>query len=395
MRRLLGALPFALACDGGATAEAPPECAPTGDGVHVLCLEVDAADLAALLIDPFADVEVPAGAWLDGVRHEGAALELHGGFARTVAKKSYRLRLGDDAVPVRLFDGALESHKRVVLQAAWVDPSFLRNRLTFDAVRAAGGLAPRLAHARVRLNGAPLGLFQVVERIDKHYLRRHGFGDRVNLYKAEDHAADFGPTDQPLEGYDHEIAGGPVDDLADLLAALDATPLDLAAYEEAIAPRLDLADVSRYHRVHSFAMDRDAYTKNYFLARDLAATPGTPTARFRLISWDADATFCQNWDGTAVPPTPREVHGWDQLAARLFAIPAYREAHLADYRAALADALDAGALLADVAALAEVIAADARADLASWQPGLDFDAEVARLAGCVAARDEVMTDVLE
>ena len=96
----------------------------------------------------------------------------------------------------------------------------------------------------------------------------------------------------------------------------------------------------------TFAQNRDAYSKNYYLHHELS-----PDARFRLISWDADATFCQRWDGVALPPDDTRWHGWDVFSPRLLGIDSYREAYVADYLDALDHELAAEGILASIDAL--------------------------------------------
>jgi hypothetical protein len=353
--------------------------------------------------DPRAPVEVPVTLWIDGLwigeADAGPAaptIEIHGGTSRRYPKTSYRLTFGPDAIALALFGDRPDDEKKVVLQASWIDRTFLRNRVVFDAVRAAGGLAPRVDFARVVVRGERLGFFELIERVDKHFLRRQGLAvDDANLYKAETREADLGPAADPLEGYDHEL-GDPsrADDLADLLEAIDTTPTTAEAYASTIEPRISIDDVLVYQRVHTFAMDRDGFVKNYYLFHDLAARVGDPASRFRWISWDADATFCQTWKGEPLAGTDAAWHGPDVLSGRLFDIPAYRDRHAAAYAAALDGALAAAPQIAAVRALAERIAPDARADLAAWQPAEDFDAAVDRLTDCLAAREEAMRSAI-
>jgi hypothetical protein len=97
----------------------------------------------------------------------------------------------------------------------------------------------------------------------------------------------------------------------------------------------------------------------------------------------------------ALPPDDARGHGWDVFSPRLLGIDTYRAAYLADYLDALDHELAAEGILAAVDELVATIGPHARADLARWQPELDFDAEIARLRACVPRRVEVMRGVLE
>ena len=400
MRRLALLSFLALACGGGPEPAdagpdaATPECAARGD-VHALCITVAEADWELLHQDPIADTEILVDLVIDGERHRDVTFKLHGGYARTVPKKSYRFHLAaGDLAEVDLFGDGVEGLDRLVLQAAWIDPTFLRNKLTLDLVRAAGGLAPRVGFARLTVNGVDHGLYTTVERVDDVFLAKHGLPADCNLYKAEGNEADWRPKADDLLGYDQEIGAPPNADLTTLIDTCAATPETAADFAAAVEPLLDVEDVLVYQRVHTFAMNRDAYTKNYLLYHDLTAPPGTAAARFRLISWDADATFGLKWEGTPLDSEQTDWHGWDGFSPRLLSIPEYLGEYVLEYTQSLDGALAVAPILARIDAAAAVIRADARSDLALWQPEKDFDVEVERLRASALRRHEVMSGVI-
>ncbi|TNF23575.1 MAG: hypothetical protein EP329_27155 [Deltaproteobacteria bacterium] len=417
---LLAGLALASGCEAGAPVFEAPDCAaPEADGhegfdgkgfeaprerfgLPVLAICADAAALKALdgYTDEASAIEIPVVVDYDGVRYADVEMELHGGFARTVAKKSYRIELEGEGLPFA-FDGEAdpEPQRHLVLQASWIDPTFLRNDLTFAAIRAVGGLAPRTGYAEVYLNGAPHGLYLVIERIDRRYLDRHALDEDANLYKAVDHRANWLSKANPLAGYEHKVnEDNPTEDLGPFLGALTKTPLDAEAFGEAVEPVLHLDDWTAYQVVHALALNQDAFTKNYYLYHDLTAAPGAPADRFRVISWDADATWGQNWDGAPIDVADWPGHGlgigvsaWhgkDGFSPRILAIASYRRRYLAFAVAALDGPLSAETLHARATRRAAQVAEAAREDLARWQPQRDFDAELSRLHDAVTTRHE-------
>ena len=76
--------------------------------------------------------------------------------------------------------------RRLVLQAAREDPSYVAAPIVCDMFRQAGVPAPRCGFAKVRLNGRDLGLYVLIEGVEKEFIRQH-FG-RVdgNLYDEGD-----------------------------------------------------------------------------------------------------------------------------------------------------------------------------------------------------------------
>lgn len=374
--------------DGEALARGP---------VRKVELEVDPAEWEALHDHIHDAITIAATVTVDGQRFPGGAVEAHGGYARDVPKKSYRVELPDEPdARLDLFGDGPERERRFVLKASYIDRSFLREALAMQLIRDSGGLAPRVAWAELWVNGRLIGLYALVERIDRPYLDRQGLeDDEVHLYKAESHAANWAEKPNPLDGYDVQL-GDPSDpsDLAALLHACSATPTTDADFEAAVEPLLALDDVVAWQRCHTFMGNRDTFTKNYYLYHDLEAAPGSQDARFRLVSWDADATFGLDWDGADLPGDERAWTGTDQFSGRLVRVPKWRARYLAEYARALAEELAPERLVAWVDAHAPALQALAEADLAAWQPTADWSAEVARLKAMIAHRAEVMRDVI-
>ncbi|MBD91158.1 MAG: hypothetical protein CL940_12550 [Deltaproteobacteria bacterium] len=332
-----------------------------------------------------------------GQQWSGVKLELHGGFARTVPKKSYRLVFpDDDHLEGDLFgDGDSKAYRRVVLQASWIDQTFMRNKLTMDLMRVMGGLSPRLGYIILEMNGEWLGLYQTIERVDRQYLEREKLDKDGNLYKAESHWANWKSKEDPLAGYDiQEGEENPHEALGELLDALTYTPTEVTDFEQEVAPRLDLEGFMTWQVVHTLAMNADTFTKNYYLYHDVDASPGSDKARFRIISWDADATWGNSWDGTVLTPDLESWFGTDAFSPRLMSVPEYRDWYLTFYGSALDDELAAPGILLRVAAIESLIGLAAQADLERWERESTFAEELDRLRKGVAERVDTMQGVI-
>lgn len=369
-------------------------------GVPVLDLEVDAGDWRGLLEDPYSRASVPCAVRFRGRRYPQAQLELHGGFAREFPKKSLRLDFGDDPLWVDLW-GPWEGHREVVLLASWIDPTLLRNKLTMDRARAVGGLAPRSAHVVVALGGEFYGVYALTERIGEGWVERQGFDTTGTLYKAENHRANWAWKADPMEGYASRLGPDrPPLDLDRLLRAASQTPATQEDFARELEPLLSLQDFQRWEMVHTLAANNDTFTKNYYLYHDTSAEAGTEDARFRIISWDADATWGMKWDGTPLASEQVAWHGTDRLSPRLFSVAAYKADHLARYEEALAEP---GGLLS-WATLSEVLDDDAQTiarvaplDLEAWPRGQlgGYGAELEHLRQSLETRVEVMRRVVQ
>lgn len=392
--------------DGGAQVadagpDAPPACpaSTTAGHPYSLCVWLDADELQALHEDIDTRREIPAIVTLDGETYDGVELELHGGTARTFEKKSYRVRFPEQRPRFDFFaDGSDERVERLVLQASWIDPTFVRAKLAFDSLRELGALAPRTSHARLYINGEFAGLYIVIERVDEHFLSRHGLSREGNLYKAESIRATFEVHADPLRGFSERThEDGSADDLADLFRAVADTELSYEAFQREIASRLSLSDFDLWQQVMGHALNLDSFWKNYYLYRDPRALEPARAQVFRVIHWDADATFGLWWDGSRYE-RPDEVWLYNELnvlAPRLYAIPEYRTPYLRRYQELLDEELSTATLQRRAEALLYPLADDIRADAARWERTTSFDDERAYLLQTIALRGEVMSAALD
>ena len=366
-------------------------------GLRVIDVEIDPEQLQEMNDKFDDDITATVVVTMDGQRREDVEFELHGGHVRTLPKKTYRLVFPDDEKPtVDWFGDGLETQRRVVLQANWIDPTSFRNKLTFDLIRDMGGLAPRVGYCILSINGEWHGLYSLIERIDKLYLDREKLDKDGNLYKAENHLANWNHKADSLDGYDVEInKDNDHDDLDELLSALTYTPQTQADFQAEVEPRLSLDDFDAWQQVQVFALNRDTFTKNYYLYHDHDEDLGDPKARFRIISWDADATFGLNWDGEWLDTDEVSWHGTDAFSQRLYEIPEYKSAYKAGFQSALDGPLSPTTIATRIASTTSRIRQAAIADFAHWgRDDLDFDAAVETLKEAVQARHDVMTSVL-
>ncbi|MEX2261061.1 MAG: CotH kinase family protein [Bryobacteraceae bacterium] len=207
------------------------------------------------------------------------------------------------------------------------DPSLIRERLAMALFTRMGLPAPREAHTRLFINGEYAGLYVIVERIDKAFLRRNFGEDEGYLYDWE-----------PDEGYRFEYKGpdlasySPVPfkpetnednpDPAPLEAMIRAMNCgqeeDFAA---AIGQYLDLKQVMTHLALENFISEWDGVLgdfgmNNFYLYR----FRGTNLSHF--LFWDKDVAF-------QVPHYPIFQRFDDNvLARRAIAIPEFRQAYL-------------------------------------------------------------------
>lgn len=165
------------------------------------------------------------------------------------------------------------------LHNAVQDGTYLHEFLATGLLRDASVPVPRVTHARVELNGRDLGLYVLVEAVNKEFLRRHFDGAEGNLYEGC-----IKDIDQALEQDNGQDLSQ--DDLRNLVAA--AKTRDPTKRVEQLNRYLDVDRFLRFIALEMFLGHTDGYVmsrNNYRIYCD----PITGKASF--IAHGLDGTF--------------------------------------------------------------------------------------------------------
>ncbi|KYF61834.1 spore coat protein H [Sorangium cellulosum] len=274
------------------------------------------------------DGEVVAGA---GIRQKGNAL------VELSDKPSFSLKLDE-------FDEKADLHglKKLLLNSAKQDPTFMREQLGEELHARAGLPAARSAHAVVTLNGVDKGIYVVTEAIDKRFLRRH-FGE-VNDEGALYEGPCCGDFVEDIDAV--ELDGGDDDGAAELRALADvirdAPDEQLAAQ---VSQHLDLDRYLTTYALEALMGHWDGYAyraNNYYLYENPV------DGRFVFMPHGMDRILEDPWFDTETAPVA-------VLPGRIREIPALDERFRAELALLASAAWDEGALLAVVDLAAKVI----------------------------------------
>ena len=203
----------------------------TNSTVRLIAIEIPAANIEALKKDPRTFVtctvtETGAGQTYTNV---GVHLKGVGSFRPIDQKPSFSFKF-NKFVAKQEFYGL----SRIALNNSVQDPSYINEALCTQFFRDIGVPAARVTHAWVHLNGRDLGLYVLVEGINKDFLRRHFKSDHGNLY----------------EGYTQDIDEDLDQDNGEDLAQTDLRALAKAAKEPNTNERWQrlnqLMDVDRF-----------------------------------------------------------------------------------------------------------------------------------------------------
>lgn len=316
------------------------------DFFHHVDIEVDGADIEALdrnFDDPDearrSRVKVPCAVTIDGQRYDGAKISKKGFFGSASdlnGKPAFNISFGDTR-PAGL--------KKITLNNALQDGSYLHEHMAYELYRRAGLHAPLTTHGGMTFNGRDYGLYVIVEPVDKTALKKWYGDNDGNLYEANAHDFVHG-IDNGLffELKDEEEEGRNREDLRRLVSAMggkDATgPIDV----DAVGQSLDLENYLLAYALDSAMAHSDGpfwNDNNYYFYNNPA------DGRFVLIPHGADQVF-ENSRDLFTPPKGR-------LPRRIRETPALEDDLHAKVDYVIDQVWDEGALVARMEHARDVI----------------------------------------
>ena len=236
----------------------------------------------------FSCFRIPAGGgegeWLTGTAGQGGGLH-HRGNTSYVRGEKRSMSLTFDAPAALLEDGVATRH--LVLISGYGDPTRLRNRLSFDAYRAAAGAdasangITSIDWAEVFVNGEYFGVWELARRV------RDVFGDAgVTLYKVASLQPPLWKAASPANSTPVAPADARADNaapLGELYAAVSS--LSGPAFADMARKNLRLEALADYYMMLNFAENQDGRVSNVYIVR------GAADGRWFVVPWDYDKTF--------------------------------------------------------------------------------------------------------
>jgi hypothetical protein len=125
---------------------------------------------------PYVSGEVSDGEHV--LRNVGIRLKGMGSFRSVDEKPSFAVKF-DEFVEKQTYRGL----KKLMFNNSVQDSTYLAELLATQLFRDAGLPAARVTHARVRLNGRDLGLYVIIEAMNKDFLQRQFGSGKGNLYE--------------------------------------------------------------------------------------------------------------------------------------------------------------------------------------------------------------------
>ena len=402
MRRAAIVIGVGLAACGGGGATDPfaPDARRGADatpvtpaGVRVFDLEVlhrIEITVAAEHLDTLEndqDVRVPATLVYDGITVEDVGIKKKGqtSLRPLSGKPGFTIKL-NEFTPGQRLDGL----KKLVLDNAVQDPTFLTGHIGYELSRRAGVPAPRTAHAVLVFNGDAKGIYVVEEAINSQFLAAaYGDGnDQGNLYE--------GPWDFPMGAATIELK----DEVEEMRSRADLEALTAIVVDEptatlatALATRMDVDQFITNYAIEVVGAHWDSYA---YAAWNFYLYDRPSDQRFVIlphgINWPYWVADLDPFDLYVYPWGPTTPPGF--LCERLRAVPALDVAFRAEVTRVADVAWDVAALDARIARVTATLHAAPPPDAAFAADLATHDAGVADAHAFVADRKAYLRTLL-
>jgi len=254
-----------------------------------LRIEISPAGVASLAKEPRKYVLTTL--WEGGRAYTNVAIHLKAGvgsFSPISDKPALTLNI-DKFAPGQRFHGLAKLH----LNNSAQDSSYLKEKISRELFEKAGVLTPRAGHAVVELNGRKLGLYILLEGVDRRFLARRFQNTKGNVYDGYS-SGDIDASNPPLK----VISGSQRDNRSGLIRLANAVEgsslqtiranlrnsLDIDQFLSFMAMEVILdhhdgysLDVNNYRMFHNLESDRMVFIPH---GMDLMfETPSAPIDR--------------------------------------------------------------------------------------------------------------------
>lgn len=326
-------------------------------------LELHSSDWSKLKEDFRSNTYYPADLIWNGQTVRNVGIRSRGRGSRNTHKPGLKIDFGQYSANQKFL-----GLKSLVLDNLTQDPSGIHETVAMKFMTRLGIPAPREAHVRLYVRGEYIGLYALIEAIDRDMLARvyGAIGEDIQndgwLYEFSWHEdwrfSDFGTDLAPYKlrfqatTHESETDEKKYRKVQELVTLANQTPED--RFVEVIGARFDLPGFVRFVAAQAFLGDTDGFLgafglNNFYLYRL------ENQDKHVLISWDTDNTF---W-GATFPIKPDDTN---VLMQKLMRIPEYHALWYAEIARASAMAEADGWLDAEIIRNVQLIESAMRED---------------------------------
>lgn len=234
------------------------------------------------------NIYIPGVVTIDGLVLDSVGIRFRGNssYGHVGTKKPLKLDF-NEYIGGQKLDGL----KKLNLANGFLDPSMMREKLFLDFLNENELTAPRCTYARVSFNGSYIGLYKVIEQIDKTFLNTHFDNKDGNLYKGEPDAPLVweGPF-QSAYYNNHELkTNDSLNDWSDLVNFIDrVNNTSFLGYRDMMNQEFNWEPYLKTWAANNLFGNLDSYMylpHNYYLYFN------TTTQKMEWITWDVSLAF--------------------------------------------------------------------------------------------------------
>ncbi|HYV91528.1 MAG TPA: CotH kinase family protein [Chitinophagales bacterium] len=172
-----------------------------------------------------------------------------------------------------------------------LDPTMMREKLLLDFMNKKGLAAPRCTYAKVSYNGQYVGLYKMIEQVDKEFIMTHYNDWGGNLFKGDPQGSLMWLGNDPASYYPfYELHSNNTtndwSDLVNLIDNINNTPA--SGFYDTLETNLNTTPCIQQWAARNLFVDLDAYfhaPHNYYLYHN------TATNKFEWSTWDVSVAF--------------------------------------------------------------------------------------------------------
>ncbi len=326
--------------------------AHSASALPLVDVQIDPFNLEVLNNNPSLDDLHPLSVLFDGsvlVPGEG---RYRGNVARSLPKKSWKLKLS----------GLYDDRDNFNMNAEYIDRSLLRERLAYELLARSGALTPKARFVHLSVNDDWHGVYLDVENVNTHFLDRLGLeSGQATMYKAGDNLGTLANPQMYMDRYEKEL-GDPLDysDLITFIEELNTTPSDQMF--NWLAAHIDFPSFFSFYSAEVILQNNDIGFKNFYLHHDLT------TDKWTVIPWDVDLTFGYIWpfDETWVHNSSAFIGSVNKLFLKVLTVPMWKQLHYDQMREIMAHTFNTTVMNGMVDDYHNEIAYDAVRDWFKW-----------------------------
>lgn len=283
--------------------------------------------LKELQRDVWIDDPLPAKLTINKKKIE-IDIAYRGNHIRKLQKKSYHVSFYKPTI--------YRNTKEIHLNAEYMDPSLMRNKLSLDFFNDIGCLSPKSRFVNLTINGKNEGIYLELESVDEFFLKNRKLPQGAIIYAVDGDAnfslvsdLDNAVKKSLLHGYEGKY-GTEQDEhhLQEMLLKINT--ISREEFEKEIVKYLNVDKYLRWLAGVVFTQNFDGFVHNYALYRN------GETGLFELIPWDYDATWGRDVNGVVMEEGYFRIEGFNTLTARILDVNAFRH----QYKKLVEDILD-------------------------------------------------------